>query len=363
MQLVAQARKCCDEFPALKNDNLLRAARGEAVDRVPVWVMRQAGRYLPEFQEVRAKHDFFTVCRTPELACEVTMQPLRRFDLDASIIFSDILVIPQALGITVEMKPGVGPVLPEPLVGPADLERLNQTGSIERLKYVGEAITMMRHMLDGKVPLFGFTGAPWTLMGYMIEGGGSKTMSKAKAWLADHPEASQKLLDILTDQVVDYLVMQVKAGAQMLQVFESSADHLSKEQFLSVSLPCLKRIRDDLLRKLAEQKVPAVPMVLFAKGAMHSLAEQAQTGYEVLGLDWTIDPEEARKQVGPNVTLQGNLDPQDMYKTPEELRELVLTMVRKFGKHRYIANLGHGITPQTPIESMTVLVQAVHDAL
>uniref|UniRef100_A0A182INS2 Uroporphyrinogen decarboxylase n=2 Tax=Anopheles atroparvus TaxID=41427 RepID=A0A182INS2_ANOAO len=361
--LVAQARTCCDDFPALKNDNLLRAARGEAVDRVPVWVMRQAGRYLPEFQEVRAKHDFFTVCRTPALACEVTMQPLRRFDLDASIIFSDILVIPQALGITVEMKPGVGPVLPEPLVGPADLDRLNQTGSIERLKYVGEAITMMRHMLDGKVPLFGFTGAPWTLMGYMIEGGGSKTMSKAKAWLADHPEASQKLLDILTDQVVDYLVMQVKAGAQMLQVFESSADHLSKEQFLSVSLPCLQRIRVDLLRKLAEQNVPAVPMVLFAKGAMHSLAEQSTTGYEVIGLDWTIDPEEARKRVGPNVTLQGNLDPQDMYKTPEELRELVLTMVRKFGKHRYIANLGHGITPQTPIESMTVLVQAVHDAL
>ncbi|XP_050067370.1 uroporphyrinogen decarboxylase isoform X1 [Anopheles maculipalpis] len=351
------------DFPALKNDNLLRAARGEPVDRVPVWVMRQAGRYLPEFQEVRAKHDFFTVCRTPELACEVTMQPLRRFDLDASIIFSDILVIPQALGITVEMKPGVGPVLPEPLVGPADLARLNQTGTIERLKYVGEAITMMRRMLEGKVPLFGFTGAPWTLMGYMIEGGGSKTMSKAKAWLADHPEASQQLLDILTDQIVDYLVMQVKAGAQMLQVFESSADHLSKEQFLSVSLPCLKRIRVDLLRKLADEGVPAVPMVLFAKGAMHSLAEQAETGYEVIGLDWTIDPEEARKQVGPNVTLQGNLDPQDMYKSPEELRELVLTMVRKFGKHRYIANLGHGITPQTPIESMTVLVQAVHDAL
>uniref|UniRef100_A0A182Y9F6 Uroporphyrinogen decarboxylase n=1 Tax=Anopheles stephensi TaxID=30069 RepID=A0A182Y9F6_ANOST len=352
-----------DDFPPLKNDNLLRAARGEPVDRVPVWVMRQAGRYLPEFQEVRAKHDFFTVCRTPELACEVTMQPLRRFDLDASIIFSDILVIPQALGITVEMKPGVGPVLPEPLVGPADLERLNQTGTIERLKYVGEAITMMRRMLEGKVPLFGFTGAPWTLMGYMIEGGGSKTMSKAKAWLSDYPEASQQLLDILTDQVVDYLVMQVKAGAQMLQVFESSADHLSKEQFLSVSLPCLKRIRVDLLRKLADEQVPAVPMVLFAKGAMHSLAEQAQTGYEVIGLDWTIDPEEARKQVGPNVTLQGNLDPQDMYQTPEKLRELVLTMVRKFGKHRYIANLGHGITPQTPIESMTVLVQAVHDAL
>ncbi|XP_055531876.1 uroporphyrinogen decarboxylase isoform X2 [Wyeomyia smithii] len=350
-------------FPPLKNDNVLRAARGESVDRVPVWVMRQAGRYLPEFQEVRAKHDFFEVCRTPELACEVTMQPLRRFDLDASIIFSDILVIPQALGITVEMKKGVGPVLPEPLVTPEDLKRLNQTGTIERLKYVGDAITMMRHLLDGKVPLLGFTGAPWTLMGYMIEGGGSKTMSKAKSWLTDYPEASQQLLNILTDQVVDYLLMQIKAGAQMVQVFESSAEHLSKEQYLEVCLPYLKRIRDDLLSKLASENIAAVPMVLFSKGAMHSLPEQAKTGYEVIGLDWTIDPEEARKLVGPDVTLQGNLDPQLMYKPSEELRQLVVEMVQKFGKHRYIANLGHGITPQTPIESMTVLVKAVHDAL
>ncbi|EAT41685.1 AAEL006693-PA [Aedes aegypti] len=353
----------CKEFPPLKNDNLLRAARGEQVDRVPVWVMRQAGRYLPEFQEVRAKHDFFEVCRTPELACEVTMQPLRRFDLDASIIFSDILVIPQALGITVEMHKGVGPVLPQPLVTPDDLERLNTTGSIDRLKYVGDAITMMRHMLDGKVPLYGFTGAPWTLMGYMIEGGGSKTMSKAKAWLENYPEASTKLLNLLTDQIVDYLLMQVKAGAQILQVFESSAEHLSKEQYLNIALPYLKRIRDDLHKKFDEEGVTPVPMTLFSKGAMHSLTEQAQTGYDVIGLDWTIDPEEARKLAGPNVTLQGNLDPQDMYKSPEELRELVLTMVRKFGKHRYIANLGHGITPQTPVESMSVLVQAVHDAL
>ncbi|XP_058834204.1 uroporphyrinogen decarboxylase isoform X2 [Topomyia yanbarensis] len=351
------------EFPPLKNDNLLRAARGEPVDRVPVWVMRQAGRYLPEFLEVRAKHEFFEICRTPELACEVTMQPLRRFDLDASIIFSDILVIPQALGITVEMKKGVGPVLPEPLVTPADLERLNQTGTIERLKYVGDAITMMRHLLDGKVPLIGFSGAPWTLMGYMIEGGGSKTMSKAKSWLTDYPEASKQLLNILTDQVIDYLLMQIKAGAQMLQVFESSAEYLSKEQYLTVCLPYLKRIRDDLHKKLADEGITPVPLTLFSKGAMHSLPEQAATGYDVIGLDWTIDPVEARELVGPNVTLQGNLDPQDLYKSPEELRELVLTMVRKFGKHRYIANLGHGITPQTPVESMTVLVKAVHDAL
>lgn len=248
-------------FPPLKNDNLLRAARGEVVDRVPVWVMRQAGRYLPEFQEVRKLHDFFTVCRTPELACEVTMQPLRRFDLDASIIFSDILVIPQALGLTVEMHAGVGPVLPQPIRTPEDLNRLTPDGALSRLDYVGDAITMMRHKLDGRVPLIGFTGAPWTLMGYMIEGGGSKTMSKAKAWLKDYPEDTKLFLNLLTDVIVDYLEMQVAAGAQMLQIFESSAEHLSKEDFLVWSMPYLRRIRDDLVDRLTKKAVQPVPLV------------------------------------------------------------------------------------------------------
>uniref|UniRef100_W8C6W6 Uroporphyrinogen decarboxylase n=1 Tax=Ceratitis capitata TaxID=7213 RepID=W8C6W6_CERCA len=350
-------------FPALKNDNLLRAARGEPVDRVPVWVMRQAGRYLPEFQEVRKQHDFFTICRTPELACEVTMQPLRRFDLDASIIFSDILVIPQALGMTVEMHAGVGPVFPEPLKTPADLAKLTPEGAVGRLTYVGDAITMMRHMLEGRVPLIGFTGAPWTLMGYMIEGGGSKTMAKSKVWLTDYPEDSKKLLTMLTDAIVDYLEMQVKAGAQLLQIFESSAEHLSKDDFLKWAVPHIKDIRDKLTERLKQQSIPTVPMTLFAKGAGHSLKEQATLGYDVIGLDWTVDPVEARKEVGPNITLQGNLDPQDMYKTPEEVRTLTTEMVRKFGKERYIANLGHGITPQTPIVSMETLVEAVHNAL
>lgn len=347
----------------MKNDNVLRAARGEAVDRVPVWVMRQAGRYLPEFQAVRAKNDFFTVCRTPELAVEVTMQPLRRFDLDASIIFSDILVIPQALGMTVEMCPGKGPVFPDPLKDPKDMSRLNSEGAIDRLKYVGDAITLMRHTLEGKVPLLGFTGAPFTLMGYMIEGGGSKTMEKTKNWLSNETEESRKLLQLLTDVCIDYLEMQVKAGAQMLQVFESSAEYISKEEFAKFSLPYLKEIRVKLHEKLNKQGIPLVPMIVFGKGAMHSLAEMADLGYDVLGLDWSIDPEEARKIVGDNITLQGNLDPQDLYKTQEELKELTKTMVKKFGKHRYIANLGHGITPLTPIESMTTFVETVHSAL
>lgn len=244
------------------------------------------------------------------------MQPLRRFDLDASIIFSDILVIPQALGMVVEMQPGVGPVFPEPLITPSDLSKLTIEGAVSRLTYVGDAITMMRHKLEGKVPLIGFTGAPWTLMGYMIEGGGSKTMSKAKAWLSDYPEESKKLLETLTSVIVDYFVMQVKAGAQMLQVFESSAEHLSKEQFLTISIPYVKSIRVQLEKKLKDEGIETVPMVIFAKGGGHSLAEQAELGYAIIGLDWTVDPIEARKQVGPNVTLQGNLDPQDLYKTP-----------------------------------------------
>lgn len=239
----------------------MRAARGDVVDRIPVWVMRQAGRYLPEFQELRKKHDFFTVCRTPELACEVTMQPLRRFDLDASIIFSDILVIPQALGLTVEMHAGVGPVLPQPIKTPEDLKRLTLDGALSRLTYVGDAITMMRHKLEGRVPLIGFTGAPWTLMGYMIEGGGSKTMSKAKAWLVEYPEDSKLLLNLLTDVIVDYLEMQVKAGAQMLQIFESSAEHLSKEDFLKWAVPYLRRIRNDLVNRLNQSATPVVPLV------------------------------------------------------------------------------------------------------
>jgi uroporphyrinogen decarboxylase len=196
----------------------------------------------------------------------------------------------------------------------------------------------------------------------MIEGGGSKTMPKARDWLKNHSEESRNLLKLLTDVIVDYLVMQVKAGAQILQVFESSADYITKEEFVEFSLPYLKDIRVKTQEKLNKQGVELVPMVVFAKGAMHSLAEMADLGFDVIGLDWTIDPEEARKIVGPNVTLQGNLDPQDLYKPQEELRELTRTMVRKFGKDRYIANLGHGITPQTPVESMTTFVDTVHSA-
>ena len=206
-------------FPPMKNDLILRAAFGERVERIPVWIMRQAGRYLPEFREARAEHDFFRVVQTPELACKVTLQPIDRFPLDAAIIFSDILVVPQALGMEVLMVPGKGPTFPQPLMVPADLDKLNQDVDVNQaLVYVMQAITLTRQRLDGRVPLIGFSGAPWTLLSYMIEGGGSNTQSRAKKWLYVYPEASKKLLQMLTRVICDYLVAQVEAGAQMLQV-------------------------------------------------------------------------------------------------------------------------------------------------
>lgn len=351
-------------FPPLRNDRMLRAARGEPVDRVPVWVMRQAGRYLPEFQEVRARHDFFTVCQTPELAAQVTLQPIERFDLDASIIFSDILVIPQAMGLKVEMAPGIGPVLPQPLADPSDLARLVRPSVNEALKYVGDAITLTRHQLNGRVPLIGFTGAPWTLMGYMIQGGGSSTMAKARSWLYKYPEETHKLLQMITDVIVDYLVMQVKAGAQLLQVFESNGDYLDDALFTNYSFKYLKQISERVRKQLKEADIPEVPMIAFPKGAtMNSLKILAMDqSYEVIGLDWTVDPIEARKQLGPNVTLQGNMDPCAMYSSQDEIVDRARKMVSNFGKTRYIANLGHGILPDTPIPSMETFIKGVHSA-
>lgn len=346
-------------FPELKNDRLLQAARGEEVDKIPVWIMRQAGRYLPEFREFRSKHDFFQICQTPELACEITLQPIDRFpDLDASIIFSDILVIPQALGMVVEMHPGVGPVLPKPLVTPEDISRLKYPVDVfVELKYVMDAITLTRHKLFGRVPLIGFSGAPWTLMGYMIEGGGSKTMAKSKKWLYEYPQESKKLLSILSKVVSDYLIGQAKAGAQLLQLFESNAEYLGPDLFKQFALPCIEEISKTVKEALGKTKVP---MTIFAKGAHYALEELAASGYEVIGIDWTVDPAEARKRVGPNITLQGNLDPCGLYSSDELLPQLTSNMVKKFGKHRYIANLGHGIYPDMDPAKVEIFLKNVH---
>ncbi|CAG9855105.1 unnamed protein product [Phyllotreta striolata] len=348
------------KFPDLKNDRILKVARGEKPDKLPIWIMRQAGRYLPEFMEFREQHSFFEICQTPELACEVTLMPIRRYDLDAAIIFSDILVIPQALGMTVEMRPGVGPVLPEPLTSD-NFHKLNKNGAVSRLKYVGEAITLTRHKLEGKVPLFGFSGAPWTLMGYMIEGGGSKTLSKAKKWLYKDPELAHLLLDLLTEVIVDYLVMQIEHGAQIVQVFDSSAEYLNKNLYTKFCLPYLKQISTKVKEKVKQLNLEEVPMVLFAKGAYFCLEDQADLGYDVLGIDWTMSPDFVRASLkDKNVSIQGNLDPCALYANKDELKNMVVDMVRKLGTDRLIVNLGHGIYPDAPTASVQTFIETVH---
>ncbi|XP_064415820.1 uroporphyrinogen decarboxylase isoform X1 [Latimeria chalumnae] len=349
------------DFPELKNDTFLKAARGEKTDYVPVWCMRQAGRYLPEFRETRAGKDFFATCRSPEACCELTLQPLRRFPMDAAIIFSDILVIPQALGMEVVMLPGKGPTFPEPLKGPEDVEKLRQNVDVKaELGYVFDAITLTRHQLEGKVPLIGFSGAPWTLMAYMIEGGGSKTMSNAKRWLYSSPEASHRLLRLLTDTIVEYLVGQVAGGAQALQLFDSHAGFLGPQQFTEFALPYIRDIAKGVKDGLKAASLDTVPMIIFAKDAHYALEELSESGYEVVGLDWTIHPGVARERTGNRVTLQGNMDPCALYAPKEKISEIVRKMVTEFGVQRYIANLGHGMYPDMDPEHVAAFVEAVH---
>ncbi|KAG8961768.1 Uroporphyrinogen decarboxylase in heme biosynthesis [Tulasnella sp. 419] len=360
------------EFPPLRNDLLLRAAKGEETERAPVWIMRQAGRYLPEFRELREKHDFFEICRTPELATEITLQPIRRYSglLDASIIFSDILVVPQALGMEVQMLPAKGPHFPNPLEVPEDMSRLKQNVDVNvELKYVFDAITLTRKGLKGEVPLIGFCGAPWTLMAYMIEGGGSKTLNKAKSWIFKYPEESKVLLKRVTDVCVDFLVGQVKAGAQLLQVFDSWAGELAPHDFAEFSAPYLKGIASSVRAKLDAESIPQVPMTLFAKGANHALSLlAAESGYDTLGLDWVIDPVEAIKVTGGpkrRVALQGNIDPNILYGGRDAIEREVKRMAEGFknGGRRprgWIANLGHGITPGVDPDDLKWFLECVH---
>ncbi|KAI0643751.1 uroporphyrinogen decarboxylase [Trametes meyenii] len=353
-------------FPPLKNDLILRAARGEETERAPVWVMRQAGRYLPEFQAVRAHHSFFEICRTPALAKELTLQPIRRYSglIDAAIIFSDILVVPQALGMEVQMNPG--PHFPDPLNVPADVERLSKDVDVDKaLGYVYEAITQTRHALNGEVPLIGFCGAPWTLFSYMIEGGGTKTFQKCKTWLFKYPEESKALLTRIADVCVDFLVGQIKAGAQLVQVFDSWAGELSPHHFQEFSLPSLQRISSGVRAKLAAAGIPAIPMTLFAKGANSELPALAQgAGYDVLGIDWCIDPTDARAAVGNRVALQGNMDPNVLYGGHEAIEREVKRMAERFkngkGTKAWIANLGHGITPGVNPDDLRWFFECVH---
>ena len=344
------------EFPPLQNDTLLRAARGETTPYVPVWIMRQAGRYLPEYRALRATEEFFTVVRTPELATEITLQPIERFPLDAAIIFSDILVVPQAMGLEVQMIKGRGPVFPEPLSTPDDLKRLVQPDAKKELAYVYDALTLTRKKLNGRVPLIGFCGAPWTLMAYMIEGGGSKTFSKSKTWLFKYPKESHALLSAITDVLIDYVVNQVDSGAQLIQVFDSWAGLLSPQAFKEFSLPYLKRIAEALGRER-----PEAPKTVFAKGAHYALEDLSTSGYDVIGLDWTMSPQQARQRVGGRVALQGNMDPCMLYAQPDAIKEEVKTMLHQFGEGGHIANLGHGMHPDHDPEHARVFIESVRE--
>ncbi|EPS45844.1 hypothetical protein H072_251 [Dactylellina haptotyla CBS 200.50] len=362
------------DFPPMQNDLLLRAARGEQVERPPMWVMRQAGRYLPEYHEAKGKNDFFAVCRNPELACTITLQPVLRYRnlLDAAIIFSDILVIPQAMGMTVEMIEHKGPSFPEPLRKPSDLEKLNPKVDVKKeLGYVFDAISLTRRKLEGMVPLIGFSGAPWTLMSYMIEGGGSKMFIHVKTWVFKYPEESKRLLQMITDVVVEYCAEQVVAGAQgwaltmrlnqLIQIFDSWAGELSPSDFKIFSLPYLRQISQRLPEAIKARGCEPVPMTVFAKGAWYALDDLCDSGYNVVGLDWLHDPAEAAKIANGRVTLQGNMDPGALYGTRETITKEVERMIGGFGggKKGYIVNLGHGITPLVDPEDMRWFLEEV----
>ena len=343
-------------YPELKNDRLLRAARGHGVDRVPVWMMRQAGRYLPEYRKIREGLDFFETCRDPDLVTEITLQPVVRFRLDAAIIFSDILVVPQAMGMEVEMQPGRGPVFPGPLKSSLDLDRLVRPDVAQELGYVFEAVRRTRIALEGRVPLIGFSGAPWTLMAYMIEGSGSKTFAKPRAWLHTQPEASDRLLEMLSDVIVEYLSGQIRSGAQFVQLFDSWAGVLGPADYRRYALPPLIRIGAEL-----KERFPDVPLALFPRGAHYVLEDLVGSPYDVVSLDWTIDPAAARKRTEGAITLQGNLDPTILFASSERIRQAVDEMIDGFGVERYIANLGHGMMPEHDPERAADFVRAVQE--
>ena len=338
-------------FEPLKNDLLLRAARGESIERPPCWVMRQAGRYLPEYHKAKGKSDFFECCRSPEIASTLTLQPIERYEglIDAAIIFSDILVIPQAMGMEVIMVDGKGPHFPNPLDTPEDpqyrevLER--EVNVEESLDYVYKAITLTRQKLQGRVPLYGFCGAPFTLLCYMVEGGGSKIFKQAKSWIYKYGAESKKLLQKIAELCTEYLALQVVAGAQIVQVFDSWAGELSPATFKEFALPYLEYICDNLPKRLHELKQEAVPMVVFAKGAWYALEDLCQTKYDVIGLDWLHSPADAYSVARKyRKVLQGNADPSVLYGGHEAITSVVETMVKGFGggKQGWIANLGHG---------------------
>lgn len=337
----------------LQNDRLIRAAKGLPVDRIPVWVMRQAGRILPEYREVRAKAGSFIGLAThPEWAAEVTIQPVDRFDVDAAIIFSDILVVPEAMGLPYVMEEQKGPLFPQVIRSQQDVDALKTAVPEEDLAYVLDAIKIVKRDLSGKIPLIGFAGAPFTIFCYMVEGKGSKTFSQAKKMLYAEPVLAHALLQKITDSTIAYLKAQVAVGANLIQVFDSWAGILSPAQYSAFSTPYLKQICDALTE---------VPVTLFAKGAFFAREEMAQLNCATIGLDWNMDIQESRRLVGSNRTLQGNLDPCVLYGDFKTVEAETKKMIDQFGTQRYIANLGHGVYPDIHPDKVKCFVDTVHN--
>ena len=338
----------------LKNDRFLRALRREPVDRTPIWVMRQAGRYLPEYRATRAKAgSFLNLAKNPELACEVTLQPLDRFDLDAAILFSDILTIPDAMGLGLEFAEGEGPRFARPVRSAADIAKLGVPDPNDSLKYVVDAVRVIRRELKGRVPLIGFSGSPWTLACYMVEGSGSATYARTKTMLLEDPSSMHRLLDVNARAVVAYLDAQIEAGAQAVMVFDTWGGILSAHHYREFSLRYLEQIAKSVRRD--------VPLIVFSKG-VHQLEAIAAIGADAVGLDWTVDLGEARARIGDRVALQGNLDPTTMHASPDAIRAQVAHALARFGHGPgHVFNLGHGITPEINPEHVRVLVDAVHE--
>jgi len=343
----------------MSNDRFLRALRREPVDCTPVWIMRQAGRYLPEYRATRARAgSFVNLCKTPELACEVTLQPIARYPLDAAILFSDILTIPDAMGLGLSVDEGVGPRLANPARTRADIDALGVPDPETALRYVMDAVRLIRRELAGKVPLIGFAGSPWTLACYMIEGEGSSSFARAKALAWDDAATMHKLLDVVARSVASYLAAQAAAGAQALMVFDTWGGLLAPDLFREFSLRYLRQVAQSLQ---ADNIAKDIPLILFSKGANGHLEALADTGCAALGLDWTIGLSEARARVGNRVALQGNLDPAVLHASPDAIRREVQQALASFGAHPgHVFNLGHGITPDVEPERLGVLIDAVH---
>jgi len=339
----------------LKNDLFLRACKRKQVERTPIWIMRQAGRYLPQYRAVREKSDFITMCKTPELAAEVTIQPVDLIGVDAAIIFSDILVIPEAMGMKLEMIESKGPKLYKPIRSASDVEKLKRIDAAKDLKYVLDAVSLTKKELNGRVPLIGFAGAPWTLMTYMVEGGGSKNFSEIKKFIYNQPQAAHKLLEKIADGVAEYLSAKIEAGANAVQIFDTWGGILSPTDFEEFSLRYIERIISQIKRK-------DEPVIVFAKGVHHKLNKLAESGADVIGLDWTMDIGKVRSKIGKKVALQGNLDPTVLYGTEVTIRNEAIRILKSFGKHKgHIFNLGHGILPDISPAKAKYLVDVVKE--